>query len=156
MYFHDMQNLLNSLDIMRGHNGYMDFFTTLPPMPAVTEDSNYTEEHVEEDHEGPHRPTYSSVAFVVESHGLDVKYDVCVADVVGLRLVDDQLVWGFVQSDHNQTESIVEDVWANVVAKMRLVDEQSVWGYVKLEPNQKPYILEDHNMKSVYFLLHQL
>ncbi|KAK8670176.1 hypothetical protein V6N13_104936 [Hibiscus sabdariffa] len=95
-------------------------------------------------------------AFVVESHGLDVKYDVCVADVVGLRLVDDQLVWGFVQSDHNQTESIVEDVWANVVAKMRLVDEQSVWGYVKLEPNQKPYILEDHNMKSVYFLLHQL
>ncbi|KAL4366798.1 hypothetical protein GQ457_05G019920 [Hibiscus cannabinus] len=74
----------------------------------------------------------------VEGNDLDVEDDVWAADVAKLGLVEDPIVWGFVQ-----TEPIVEDVWANVVARMKLVDEPVAWGYVQPGPNQSAHILED-------------
>ncbi|KAK8593933.1 hypothetical protein V6N12_046006 [Hibiscus sabdariffa] len=48
MDFQEMQKFLNSPDIMGGQSGYMDFFTTPPPMRSVTEEVSYTEEEDEE------------------------------------------------------------------------------------------------------------
>ncbi|KAK8669349.1 hypothetical protein V6N13_106782 [Hibiscus sabdariffa] len=48
----DMQNFMSSSDIMGMHNGYMNIFTTPPPMPTINEDPSYNEE----DTEKPHRP----------------------------------------------------------------------------------------------------
>ncbi|KAK8696003.1 hypothetical protein V6N13_001143 [Hibiscus sabdariffa] len=69
---------------------------------------------------------------------LDVKDDVWAAAVARLGLVEDPIIWGFVQ-----TEPTEEDVWANVVARMKLVDEPVAWGYVQPGPNQSAHILED-------------
>ncbi|KAK8614762.1 hypothetical protein V6N13_068553 [Hibiscus sabdariffa] len=59
---------------------------------------------------------------VTEGNGMDIEDDVWVAAVTIFGLVNDEHVWGFVQ-----TEPILEDVWANVGAKMTLVDEPLVW-----------------------------
>ncbi|KAK8698748.1 hypothetical protein V6N13_114855 [Hibiscus sabdariffa] len=75
---------------------------------------------------------------VVEGNDLDVEDDVWAAAVARLGLVEDPIVWGFVQ-----TEPIVEDVWANAVARMKLVDEPVARGYVQPGPNQSAHILED-------------
>ncbi|KAK8983004.1 hypothetical protein V6N11_054988 [Hibiscus sabdariffa] len=74
----------------------------------------------------------------VEGNDLDVEDDVWAAAVARLGLVEDPIVWGFVQTEPN-----VEDVWANVVARMKLVDEPIAWGYVQPGPNQSAHILED-------------
>ncbi|KAK8716867.1 hypothetical protein V6N13_044160 [Hibiscus sabdariffa] len=74
----------------------------------------------------------------VKGNDLDMEDDVWATAVARLGLVEDPIVWGFVQ-----TEPIVEDVWANAVARMKLVDEPVAWGYVQPGPNQSAHILED-------------
>ncbi|KAK9012337.1 hypothetical protein V6N11_040394 [Hibiscus sabdariffa] len=68
----------------------------------------------------------------VKGNDLDMEDDVWATAVARLGLVEDPIVWGFVQ-----TEPIVEDVWANAVARMKLVDEPVAWGYVQPGPNQR-------------------
>ncbi|KAK8682494.1 hypothetical protein V6N13_054880 [Hibiscus sabdariffa] len=51
----DMQNFMSTSDIMGMDSGYMNIFTTPPPMPIVNDEPSYNEEDAEEDTEEPLR-----------------------------------------------------------------------------------------------------